>query len=87
VTLTAGRQLGKAPYVRVETKPISATIQPICESGEDAIRSERLADWDERERARAIMAEANSKRMAGDATGCLQMLSVAMRLVAQRYAQ
>lgn len=87
VALTSGRQLGKAPYVRADSKPSLLLLQQLADSVHDALHWDELAGWDERERAMACLTEAELKRNAGDLSGSLQMLGVALRLVARKFRE
>ncbi len=87
VALTAGRRLGRAPYVRIDCDGAASQVERLSESVRLALRQSDDTEWDERSRAVACLDDALLKARAGDVGEAMRMLSVAARLVAQRSAE
>jgi PPM family protein phosphatase len=85
VALTAGRRLGRAPYVRTECEG-AGQVERLTESVRSVLQQHDTEGWEDRVRAEACLDEVSAKADSGALDEAMQMLAVAARLIARRTA-
>jgi hypothetical protein len=86
VPLTAGRRLGKAPYVRTDCGDSMRQLEQMGQSLQASL-DQVDGDWEDRNRVAACIEDGLSKARNDDPSQAIRMLAVAARLLAQRSAE
>jgi hypothetical protein len=86
VPLTAGRRLGRAPYVRSDCGDSAQQLERLGHSLQASLEQVD-GDWEDRDRTRACIEDGLSKMRGAEPSQAMRMLAVAARLLAQRTAE